>query len=163
MNGERVRELLKAMAHVIEAEQFGGLIYWVGDKAIGGKMCVMLHPERGAVNPVFYPAGEERFHELCELDGVVPAPYLARLFWVAVERWDVFREAEWEAELRAAHAVTLNKLPLKTRTILASPKAEQKRLVAERRKLLFAREAAKKAAGQEASGAASKRPRKLKR
>ena len=147
MNGERVRDLLRAMPHVIEAEQFGGLIYWVADKAIGGKMCAMLHPERGAVNPIFYPAGEERFHELCELDGVIPAPYLARLFWVAVERWDVFHDREWEAELRAAHAITLAKLTPKTRAVLALPKAEQAKVVGDRRKLLAAREAAKKAKG----------------
>ncbi len=147
MNGDHIRKLLKGMPHVIEAEQFGGLIYWVGDKAIGGRMCVMLHPERGAVHPVFYPAGEERFHELCELEGIVPAPYMARLFWVAVERWDVFRDSEWEAELRAAHAITLGKLAPKTRAILSLPKAEQKKIVGERRKLLAARKAAKKAAG----------------
>ncbi len=39
------------------------------------------------------------------------------------------------------------KLAPKTRAVLALPKAEQKKVVGERRKLLAAREAAKKAAG----------------
>ena len=68
---------------------------------------------------------------------------MARIFWVAVERWDVFRTPEWERELSAAHAITFNKLPPRTRAVLAMPAAQQRRLIADRKKLLAARAAAK--------------------
>ncbi len=94
---------------------------------------------------ISFAAGPEHYAELVEVDGIFPAPYVARIFWVAVERWNVFRTAEWEQELRAAHELTLNKLIPRTRAVLAMPPTQQKKLIAERKKLLAAREAAKAA------------------
>ena len=128
MNAERVREFLLSLPYVVETQQWSGLVFWVGDKAVGGKMFVML-PLDGQGPLMSYPAGQERFGELLERDGVIPAPYLARIFWVAAERWDVFWDSEWEAQLRAAHAMVLEKLPKKVRGTLALPKAELKRAV----------------------------------
>ncbi len=145
MNAERAREFLLKLPHVIEAEQWGGLVYWVGDKAIGGKMCVMLNLEPGAGNAISFPVGPERFAEMCEREGLMPAPYMARIFWVSAERWDAMRDREWEEQLSAAHAMTFEKLPPKTKSILAMPKAEQKRVIADRRQVLAARAEAKKA------------------
>jgi hypothetical protein len=54
---------------------------------------------------------------------------------VAVERWDAFRTAEWKSELAAAHAVVTEKLPKRVRNVLAMPKSEQRRLIAERKKM----------------------------
>ena len=142
MDLERARAFLVSLPHVAEAEQFGGLIYWLGDKAIGGRMMAMLNFE-GAGHRISYPAGAERFHELLELDGLVPAPYLARGHWVSAERWDVFRHAAWEHELRAAHGLTLARLAPKTRRLLELPKAELKKVVAERRRVLAARAGSK--------------------
>ena len=47
---------------------------------------------------ISYSAGPERYSELLEAEGIIPAPYMARIYWVAVERWDVFRLTEWETE-----------------------------------------------------------------
>jgi predicted DNA-binding protein (MmcQ/YjbR family) len=93
---------------------------------------------------ISYAAGPERYSELLETEGIIPAPYMARIFWVAVERWNVFRLAEWEQELHAAHTITFNKLPPCTRAVLALPASQQKRLIADRRKLLAAKAAGKK-------------------
>jgi predicted DNA-binding protein (MmcQ/YjbR family) len=143
MNAERVREFLLGLPHVVETAQWGGIVFWVGDKAIGGKMMAMVNPDPGGGLPISYPTGQERMAELVELEGIRPAPYMARIFWVAVERWDVFRTSEWESELRAAHTLTLEKLPPKTKAVLAMSKGEQKKVVAERRKILAAKAAAK--------------------
>jgi predicted DNA-binding protein (MmcQ/YjbR family) len=148
MNVERVREFLLKLPHVVEAEQWGGLLYWVGDKAIGGKTFVHVNLEAGQGHPAMFPAGPERFAELCERDGVIPAPYAARNFWVAVERWDALRDREWEEELTAAHSIVYKKLPPRTKAVLGMPKAEQKKLTIERRKLLAEREAANSKAKQ---------------
>ena len=146
MNAERARAFLLSLPHVVETSQWDGLVFWVGDKAIGGKMFVLVDPESATSgHPLLsYPAGQERFHELCELEGFRPAPYLARMFWIAAERWDVFQDREWELELRAGHALTLAKLPPRTRTLLELPRAEQKKLITERRKVLAAKAAKKK-------------------
>ncbi len=99
--------------------------------------------------PVSYAAGQERFYELCERDGLVPAPYMARIFWVAAERWDALRDKDWEEELRAGHWLVLEKLPKKVRKTLQLPKAELKRAVDAGRKRKAdweAKEAIRKAA-----------------
>ena len=138
MDVERTREFLLGLPHVVETQQWGGLVYWVADKAIGGKMFVLLNTDAGQL-PISYPAGQERFAELVEVEGIRPAPYMARIFWVAVERWDVFRTVEWERELNAAHEMTYAKLPPKTKVVLGKTKAEQKKIVSERRKVLAAK------------------------
>jgi predicted DNA-binding protein (MmcQ/YjbR family) len=119
------------------------LVFWVGDKAIGGKMFALVNLDGDGRAVISYAAGPERYSELLETEGIIPAPYMARIFWVAVERWDVFRTPEWERELRAAHTITFNKLPPRTRAVLAMPAAQQRRLIADRKKLLAARAAAK--------------------
>ena len=144
MNAERAREYLLSLPHVVETQQWGGIVFWVGDKAIGGKMFVMVNPDAGERLPISYPAGEERFNELLELEGLRPAPYLARIFWVAAERWDVFRDREWQEQLTLAHEITFAKLSPRTKAVLAMSKADQKKIVAERRKLLAAKERQKK-------------------
>jgi predicted DNA-binding protein (MmcQ/YjbR family) len=145
MDVDQIRTYLHTLPHVLESEQFGGLVFWVGDKSIGGKMFTWIKLEQTDNKPrvLSYPAGPERFHELLETEGIFPAPYVARLFWVSVERWDVFRPAQWESELSAAHTLTFDKLPPKVRAVLAMPPAQQKRLIADRKKLLAAKTADK--------------------
>jgi predicted DNA-binding protein (MmcQ/YjbR family) len=145
MDAERVRAYLLTLPHVVETMQWGAnLVFWVGDKAIGGKMFALVNLDGDGGAVISYAAGPERYPELLESEGVIPAPYMARIFWVAVERWSVFRTPEWERELCAAHALTFNKLPPRTRATLAMPANQQKRLIAERRKLLAAKAAQKK-------------------
>jgi predicted DNA-binding protein (MmcQ/YjbR family) len=108
-------------------------LFWVGDKAIGGKMCAVvgIADERAALGGLIsYPASPERVLELLEKEDISRAKYLGRLSWVSIHRWDVFRTAEWHEELRAAHAITLAKLPPKAHKVLALPKKEQKSIIA---------------------------------
>jgi predicted DNA-binding protein (MmcQ/YjbR family) len=140
MNAEAVRAFLLTLPHVAETVQWGdNLVFWAGDKSIGGKMFALTNLDASAPYAISYAAGAERYHELLELEGIRPAPYLARAFWVCAERWDVFRRSEWESELRAAHEVVFNKLPPRTRAVLALPTRERARVIAERRKTLAGR------------------------
>lgn len=115
------------------------LVYWVADKSIGGKMFALAnlsHEGRGVLS---FAAGPERYHELLETEGVFPAPYLARAYWVALESYSVLPTAELQQLLRNAHQVVIDKLPKRTRDVLAMPTAERKKLIAARKKLLAAR------------------------
>jgi predicted DNA-binding protein (MmcQ/YjbR family) len=144
MDAERIRGFLLGLPHVVETMQWGNnLVFWVGDKAIGGKMFALVNLDGDGRAVISYAAGRERYSELLEIEGVIPAPYMARIFWVAVERWDVFRAAEWEQELTAAHRITSAKLPPRTRAVLAMPLKEQRKLLRERKAVLAARAAAK--------------------
>src|SRR5438270_2081492 len=115
MNPERLRFFVLGLPHVSETMQWGAnLVFWIGDKADGGKMFAVINLDeptadeasgRKARRIASFAAAPERFAELVEMDGMVPAPYLARANWVAAERWDVFTTAQWQEELRAAHAI----------------------------------------------------------
>ena len=136
MDNERVRALCMALPHVTETVNWGHhLVYWVGDRDIGGKMFAMTDLDGHA--------GPERFHELLETDGVIPAPYMARAYWVTIERWDALRPREYEDELRRAHGLIYAKLPKRTQGILNLPDKERAKAVRERKKLLKEREKAK--------------------
>ena len=135
-----MRAMVLKLPHVAETMQWGAnLVFWVGDKAIGGKMFALVNLDADGRGVISYAAGPERYAELLERDGVSPAPYLARAHWVAVERWDVFRQTEWQSEMEAAHALIAAKLPKRTRDVLAMPAGERKRMIAERKALLATR------------------------
>ncbi len=63
---------------------------------------------------------------------------------MAVERWDVLRPREIEDELRRAHALIYEKLPKKTKAVLALPEKERAKVIRERKKTVAAREKAKR-------------------
>jgi predicted DNA-binding protein (MmcQ/YjbR family) len=141
MDAEQIRKLLLQMPHVAETMQWGAnLVFWVGDKTLGGKMFALVNLDGDGRAAISYCAGPERYAELLEIDGVIPAPYLAREYWVAVKRWGVFRTSEWKSELEAAHAIVTGKLPKPVRDRIAMPKSEQKRLITERKKTRVTRE-----------------------
>ena len=147
MDADRLRATILTLPHVAETMQWGAnLVFWVGDKAIGGKMFALINlddpadPSAQKSHPLLsYAAGPTRYAELLELEGLIPAPYFARAHWVAALRWDIFTPAEWHRELAAAHALTLAKLPKKVLATLALPAAKQKPLIAAHRKLLAAK------------------------
>jgi predicted DNA-binding protein (MmcQ/YjbR family) len=62
-----------------------------------------------------------------EQDGIVPAPYLARARWVALERFDALSDREIRARLVEAYEIVLSKLPKKLQAAIASAKRRRSR------------------------------------
>jgi predicted DNA-binding protein (MmcQ/YjbR family) len=142
MDAERLRAYLLRLPHVVETMQWGAnLVFWVGDKAIGGKMFAVLNLDDGQKAVLSFAAGPERYAELLEIEGVFPAPYLARAHWVALKHWGVFRSSELEDLLEHGRRLIYDKLPRKTREVLAMPPSAQRKLLKEKKKLLAARAA----------------------
>lgn len=136
MDAERVREHLLKLPHVVETMQWGAnLVFWVGDKALGGKMFALLNLDDDQKGVLSFAVGPERYADLLETEGVLPAPYLARAHWVAIRHWGVFRRQELEENLAFGHALIYKKLPRKTRELLALPAAAQRKLLREPKKL----------------------------
>ena len=129
---------------MVDRDQWGAnLVFWVGDKAIGGKMFAVLNLDEDQKAVLSFAAGPERYAELLETEGVFPAPYLARAHWVSIRHWGVLRSSELEEHLKLAHSLIYNKLPKRTRDVLAMPAAAQRKLLKDRRKLLATRAAAR--------------------
>lgn len=140
MDSERAREFLLTLPLVEETLQWGNnLVFWVGDKAIGGKMFALMNLDPDNRGVLSFAAGPEGAAELLELPGVVRAPYFGRLHWVALERWSALRTPDLEERLRIARDLTEAKLPRRTRDVLTLPLAQRRKLVAERRRELAKR------------------------
>ena len=145
MDNERISEICLALPHTAETlnwEQV--LVYWVGEREIGGKMFALTNADGMGDVVLSFHCGAERFDELLENEGIIPAPHLARAYWVALERWDALKPREIEEELARAHALIYAKLPKRTKAVLALPEKERVKLIRERKKLLAAREKAKR-------------------
>ena len=140
MDNERIREICFALPHVTETVNWGHhLVYWVGDRDIGGKMFAVTDLDDTDDGVLSFHCGAERFHELLEVDGIRPTPYSAKYFWITLERWNVLRPRQIEDELKRAHTLIYAKLPLRTKAFLAMPEKERSKVIRERKKLLATR------------------------
>jgi predicted DNA-binding protein (MmcQ/YjbR family) len=154
MDAERIRAFVLKLPLVEETTQWGNnLVFWVGDKAVGGKMFALVNLDADGRAVLSFSAGPERYHELLENEGVIPAPYMAHIYWVAVERWHALPSAQLQELLRAARDLTYEKLPRRTKEVLALPPAELGKIVGERKRLLTRRAQDKATAKAEASTA----------
>ena len=75
-----------------------------------------------------FKASPENFYQLTERQNIVPAPYLARAQWVALETRDAVPPAELASLLREAYELVVAKLPAKTRASLSAPTLAAKSL-----------------------------------
>lgn len=139
MDNERIRDICMALPGATETLNWGHhLVYWVGDRDIGGKMFAMTDLDGVGTGVLWFHAGQERFYELLEKEGIIPAPYMARAFWVTVMDWDVLRPREVQEELCRAYELILEKLPKRTKAIMAMPEKERSILIRERKKVVAA-------------------------
>jgi predicted DNA-binding protein (MmcQ/YjbR family) len=147
MDNERIREICLALPNAVETVNWGHhLVYWAGDRDIGGKMFAMTDLDGTGFGVLWFHCGAERFHELLETEGISASPYLAKAHWVTLERWNALRPRQIEEELRLAHGLIFAKLPKRTQAILAMPDNERAKVIRDRKKVLAAR--SKPAAGE---------------
>jgi predicted DNA-binding protein (MmcQ/YjbR family) len=73
------------------------------------------------VAPVWlsFKASPENFAELTERAGIIPAPYLARAQWIALETRDALPHDELTHLLRESYDLVVAKLPKKTRELFS--------------------------------------------
>ena len=110
MSVEWVRRYCLSLPHTTETVQWGSDLVF----KIGGKMYAVAALEPGRVWMSF-KCSPESFAELTERESIIPAPYLARAQWVALESEDALPAAELKRSLRQAYELVLAKLPKKTK------------------------------------------------
>lgn len=89
---------------------------------VGEKCFVITSVEPGG-NFLSLKVSAENFATLTEKDGIIPAPYLARAQWLALERSDTLNQLELRPLLREAYEIVRAKLPRKVRAALPEEKA----------------------------------------
>jgi len=110
MDIEKVRAYCLSFPNVTEDVQ------WESDLLfrIGNKMFAVAALE-ASDHVLSFKCTPEKFAELTEQDGIVPAPYVARYHWVALESFDALKESELKVLLRNSYEMVLAKLPKKLR------------------------------------------------
>lgn len=103
MTPTQLRELTGAWPGVSEDIKWGNdLCLMVAHKMFcvtdidGGALCIKVSPER--------------FLELTDLPGIIPAPYLARAHWIKVQP-DALPAAQRDALVRGSYEIIRAKLP----------------------------------------------------
>jgi predicted DNA-binding protein (MmcQ/YjbR family) len=116
---EWVRKFCLSLPHTTEKVRWEhNLLFCIGEKMY----CVAnLEPGMG-LGKIAFKCSPEAFAELVEIEGVIPAPYMARNHWVSLTRVDALRQAETQELIRGSYHLVLAKLPRKLQARLAVTK-----------------------------------------
>src|SRR5262245_6120460 len=110
MDVDWLRKTCLALPHATEQIQWGNDLLF----KVHGKMFAITPLEPAPVC-LSFKCSEEAFAELTERPNIVPAPYLARAKWVALEKPDAIAEAELAELLENSYQLVLAKLPKRLR------------------------------------------------
>jgi predicted DNA-binding protein (MmcQ/YjbR family) len=110
VNIDQLRKLCLSFPAATEKIQWGDDLLF----KVAGKMFAItpLEPARVWLSLKVTP---ENFAELTERPGIIPAPYLARAKWIALQSRDALSPAELATLLRSSYDLVVAKLPGKTR------------------------------------------------
>jgi predicted DNA-binding protein (MmcQ/YjbR family) len=102
---------------------------------IAGKMFCVANLEP-VVSPtkLSFKCTPEKFAELVEIEGIIPAPYMARNHWVAILALDALRRPELEELVRNSYQLVREKLPKKTLAELEAKPGKARRMPVAKRK-----------------------------
>ncbi|MGA9769812.1 MAG: MmcQ/YjbR family DNA-binding protein [Blastocatellia bacterium] len=109
MDNETVRSFCLSLPHATEGIQWGNDLLF----RVGGKMFAVIALEPSASNRLAFKCTPEKFEELIELDGIIPAPYMARNKWISLQRFDALKGSEIKDLIRNSYEMVFQKLPKK--------------------------------------------------
>ena len=110
MKIDALRELCLSFPGTEEQIQWGDALLF----KVAGKMFAITSLEP---SPVWLTlkAAPEQFAELTERPGIIPAPYLARAKWIALETPEAVSAHELEELVRASYGLVVERLPASRR------------------------------------------------
>jgi predicted DNA-binding protein (MmcQ/YjbR family) len=108
MDIETIRRCCLAFPHATENVQWGYDLCF----KIDGKLFAITPLEPAPVR-LSFKASPENFAELCERPGIIPAPYMARAQWVALQQLNAIPDSELRELLRESYRMVFARLPKK--------------------------------------------------
>ena len=112
-----VRACCLALPHATEDVQWEHNLLF----RIAGKMFCIANLEPG-ISPtkIAFKCTPEKFAELVEIEGIIPAPYMARNHWVAMIEMDALRQPEIRELIQISYQLILEKLPKSKQAALSA-------------------------------------------
>jgi predicted DNA-binding protein (MmcQ/YjbR family) len=121
MDAEWLRKVCLALPHTTEQMQWGfDLVF-----KVGGKMYAVAPLEPAPVC-ISFKCTDESFAELTERPQIIPAPYMARAKWVALETPEALSRAELAELLRVSYELVFGKLPKRVQTEMSGKPSVKK-------------------------------------
>lgn len=115
MNIEKLRKLCLSFPNVTEDVKWGNDLCF----SIGEKMFCITGADQSN-SQISFKCTPEKFAELVEREGIVPAPRVARYHWVSVEDPQVLGDEEYEDLISKSFLLVFEKLPASLRATLGS-------------------------------------------
>jgi predicted DNA-binding protein (MmcQ/YjbR family) len=106
---EWIRKLCLSLAGATENLQWGETLCF----KVRGKLFVTMHLSEGKLPPVVFKCTPEKFHDLIEIEGISPAPYVGRYKWVLLANSNVLPTSELEALICQSYELVVAKAPKK--------------------------------------------------
>jgi predicted DNA-binding protein (MmcQ/YjbR family) len=108
MNVDAIREHCLSFPEATENLQWGADMCF----KVRGKIFVVLSLE-SVPQGMCFKCTPEKFAELCEYEGIIPAPYVGRYKWVMLQRLDVLRDGELKDLIRQSYGMVAAKAKTK--------------------------------------------------
>jgi predicted DNA-binding protein (MmcQ/YjbR family) len=123
MSVDFVRRHCLSFPHSTETVQWGNdLVFKIGGKMFA--VAALEPPAEPRAEPggvwVSFKCTPDDFADLTERPGIIPAPYLARAQWVALETEEALPAGELKRYLRKSYDLVFEKLPKKVRASLGA-------------------------------------------
>ena len=112
MNIDSIRKYCLSLPHATEDIQWGNdLLFRISGKIFAG---MSLEPPHS----LMFKCTPEKFEELIEVDGIIPAPYMARNKWVMLEHFDALRDSELKILIKDSYGMIFSNLTKKAQAEL---------------------------------------------
>ena len=106
---DRIRKFCLCFPDATENMQWGEDLCF----KVRGKMFTVVDLSQGKQSPICLKCTPEKFAELVEIEGIVPAPYVGRYKWVLLDHAGVLPKADLEDLIRQSYEMVVAKAPKK--------------------------------------------------
>lgn len=120
---EWIRKLCLSFPDATESLQWGETLCF----KVRGKLFATMHISEGKLAPVVFKCAPDKFHELVEIEGISPAPYVGRYKWVLLANCNVLPSSELEALIHQSYDLVVAKAPTKKAALLKTPPKRRQR------------------------------------
>jgi predicted DNA-binding protein (MmcQ/YjbR family) len=111
LNIDWIREYCLSLPGATEEVQWESSLLF----KVGGKIFVITGFNNTSENVLSLKSDPEKFEELIEQEGIIPAPYLARNKWISVQRSSRIKTSELKDLIKTSYDLVFAKLPKKVK------------------------------------------------
>jgi predicted DNA-binding protein (MmcQ/YjbR family) len=108
-DADSLRKLCLSFPDATEKLQWGENLCF----KVRGKIFAIVDLSEGSLAPVTLKSAPERFHDLLEIEGISPAPYVGRYKWIFLEHSNVVPSDELENLIRQSYDLVVARAPKK--------------------------------------------------